>query len=898
MRLRAYVARSSSKCSIRVRRASILTLCVGVYLAIALSSARMAAQQTQPDPAPTAASTQPVLARYCVTCHNQRLRTAGLALDTIDATKPEADPEIWEKVTAKLRAGTMPPPGLPRPDVATYSGVASWLEQKLDGAWLANPNPGPSAAVHRLNRTQYSNAVRDLFALDVDVRSLLPGDETADGSFDNYADALTISTAHLERYLSVARQVTRLATGLPPTSPELATFEIPLHIVQDDRQSEDLPFGSRGGIAARHNFPASGDYLIRIQLRRQYQDYIMGMGWPQQLDLRLDGKLLQRFTVGGSAPGRPAAASYAGDGEPGFAGAPGWEEYMQVQADAALQLRVPVEAGPRVIGVSFVRELWEPEGLPQPRQRGRVLTNDQIYMGYAAVGVVQVSGPYQPVTIASNTPSRRAIFVCHPAKALRPLISPADPLGWLPVSLGALRAPDRSAVEQRGQNSRNGPHSGPMRESEETACASKILSRIARLAYRRSTTPADVQTLLEFFARGRREGESFSAGIQFALERMLVDPDFLLRVHRGSRLARIVKSEAATGPPRPYRVTDLDLASRLSFFLWSSIPDERLLDLAERRQLNRPQTLESEVRRMLADPRADALVNDFAAQWLNLRRVDEVLVHPDRYPDFDDSLLEAFKRETELFVASTLGEDRSVHDLLRADYTFVNERLARHYGIPGVYGSRFRRVTLPNLEQRGGLLAHGGLLATTSYPDRTSPVLRGKWLLNNIFGLPIPPPPPGVDTNLAETKPGAVPPTIRERLAQHRKDPACNSCHSAIDPMGFALENFDVIGGWRTIDESGHPVDTIGTTTSGVQVDGLRGLRALLLERPEQFPRTVTEKLLAFALGRPLNYYDRPAVRTIVRDAALEDYRWSSLILGIVRSPTFQMRASGSVATN
>jgi hypothetical protein len=347
-----------------------------------------------------------------------------------------------------------------------------------------------------------------------------------------------------------------------------------------------------------------------------------------------------------------------------------------------------------------------------------------------------------------------------------------------------------------------------------------------------------------------------------------------------------------------YRLNDIEVASRLSFFLWSSIPDERLIELAARGQLTRPEILEQQVRRMLADPRAtDALVNDFSAQWLNLRRLEDVVVHPDLYPTFDDSLLEAFKKETELFVASTLREDRSVHDLLRADYTFVNERLARHYGIPGIYGSRFRRVTLPNLEQRGGLLAHGALLATTSYPDRTSPVLRGKWLLNNIFGLPIPPPPPGVDTNLVETKPGAVPPTIRERLAQHRKDPVCNSCHSAIDPMGFALENFDVIGGWRTFDESGNPVDTDGVTTSGAPVNGFSGLRALLLAQPEQFPRTVTEKLLAYALGRPLDHYDRPTVRSVVRDAAASDYRWSSLILGIVKSPTFLMRTS-HVATN
>ncbi len=696
---------------------------------------------------------------------------------------------------------------------------------------------GPASQSRRSN-----HAIRDLLALDLDVRALLPGDETADGSFDNFADVLSISTAHLERYLSVARQVTRLATGLPPAGPAIERFEIPLHVLQDDRQSEDLPLGSRGGIAFRRDFPAGGEYLFTVRLQRQYQDYLKGMGWPQQLDVRLDGKLLRRFTVGGKAEGRPAAASYAGDGEPGFAGDDSWEKYMQVGGDAGLQIRVPVDAGPHTVGVSFVREQWEPEGLPQPLQRGRVITNDQVYMDYANVGSVEVGGPLTSSGPAKDTPSRRAIFVCQPERA-----------------------------------------------TDEKACATKILSRMSRLAYRRPVTSGDVSTLLAFFDDGRRSGGSFDTGIQFALERMLVDPDFLLRVHKDPAASSVGRQSAV------YPLSDIEVASRLSFFLWSSIPDEHLIGLAERGQLTHPQVLEKEVRRMLSDPRAtDALVDNFAAQWLNLRRVDEVVVDPERYPNYDLSLLQAFQRETELFVGSTLREDRSVVDLLKADYTFVNERLARHYGIPGVYGSRFRRVTLHNPEQRGGLLAEGALLATTSYPDRTSPVLRGKFLLDNIFGLPVPPPPPGVDTNLTENKPGAAPRSIRERLAQHRQNPSCNSCHSVIDPLGFALENFDVIGGWRTVDESGKPVDASGATVSGVKIDGLSGLRALLLDDPEQFPRTVTEKLLAFALGRRVEYSDRPAVRKIVRDAAAHDYRWSSLILGIVESPAFLMRTSAS----
>ena len=816
-----------------MRRASILALVMAGSIALILSSVETAAPQKEP----SAGSSTPraVFDQYCVTCHNEKLHTAGLALDTLDVTNPSAHAETWERVIEKLRAGSMPPPGRPRPDPATYRALATWLENEIDHAWSASPNPGRIGAVHRLNRTEYNNAIRDLLAINLDVRSQLPGDETADGSFDNFADSLTISTAHLERYLSVARQLTRLAVGLPPTAPTIDKFEIPLHVLQNDRQSEDLPFGSRGGLAVNYNFPVEGEYLLKVRLQRQYQDYIKGMGWPQQLDVRLDGALLKRFTVGGGATGRPAAASYAGDGEPGFAGDDSWEKYMQIGGDAGIEVRVPVSAGPHMVSVSFVRELWEPEGLPQPVQRGRVITNDQVYMDYANVGALQIGGPFTTAGPAKDSQSRRAIFICYPRSA-----------------------------------------------SEENACATKILSRIARLAYRRPVNAQDAQTLIEFFNNGRKDGGSFDAGIQFALERLLVDPDFLLRVHRDAK-----QSEAI------YRLTDLEIASRLSFFIWSSIPDEHLLDLAERGQLSNPQTLEKEVRRMLADPRAiDSLVNTFAAQWLNLRRVEESVVDQDRYPNYDESLLQAFQSETELFLASTIREDRSVADLLNADYTFVNERLARHYGIPGIYGSRFRRVTLPNQDQRGGLLGQGALLVTTSYPDRTSPVLRGKFLLNNILGLPVPPPPAGVDTNLTD-KPGTAPKTMREKLAQHRSSPTCNGCHSMIDPLGFTLENYDVIGGWRTTDEAGRPVDASGTTLSGTKIEGLRGLRTVLLENPEQFPRTVTEKLMTYALGRRVEYYDRPAIRKIVHDGAAQNYRWSSLIIGIVKSPSFLMRAKG-----
>jgi mono/diheme cytochrome c family protein len=815
----------------RSTRKISLVLIIGLLAALLLNI--QAAPQDQ-------ASPRAVLDKYCVTCHNEKTRTAGLNLATLDTARLSADPETVEKVIAKLRAGSMPPPGSPRPDVETYHKLAGLLEQEMDRAWETRPNPGRIGAVHRLNRAEYNNAIRDLLALDIDVKPLLPGDDTADGSFDNFADSLSISTAHLERYMSVARQVTRLATGLPPLNPNIDTYEIPLHVVQEERQSENLPFGSRGGIAVNHEFPVAGDYSIRVRLQRQYQDYIKGMGWPQQLDVRLDGRLVKRFEVGGKAVGRPAAASYAGDGEPYFAGDDSWEKYMQIEGDAGLQVTIPVTAGPHMVGVSFVRELFEPEGLPQPLQRGRVITNDQVYMGYANVGQIQIGGPYtKDVGKPKDTPSRRAIFVCEP----RPGASNAD----------------------------------------VRACASRILSRMARLAYRRPVTPQDVQTLVEFFDQGHGEEKTFEAGIQFALERMLVDPDFLLRV---------IREPAKPAATASYPLSNLELASRLSFFLWSSIPDDQLLSLAERGQLTNPQNLEKEVRRMMADPRAvDALTGNFAAQWLNLRRVPEVVVDPIVYPNYDLSLLQGFQEETERFVASTIREDRPLAELINADYTFVNERLARQYGIPGVYGSRFRRVTLTNPNQRGGLLAQGALLATTSYPERTSPVLRGKWLLNNILGLPITPPPAGVDTNI-DDKPGAALRSIRERLAEHRNNPSCNNCHASIDPLGFALENFDVIGGWRTKDESGQAVDASGVTVTGRKVEGLPGLRSLLLDDPEQFPRTVTEKLMAYALGRKLEHYDLPAVRKVVRNAAPQEYRWSAIVLGIVKSPSFLMRTS------
>ena len=791
-----------------------------------------------------------VLDRYCVACHNDRLLTGGLSLEAaaVDAADPSRDAGVWERVIAKLRTGAMPPPGRPRPDAATYDAVAARLEADIDRVAAANPDPGRTGTVHRLNRTEYRNAIRDLLALDLDVTPLLPGDETSDTGFDNNADVLSISTAQLERYLSAARTISRLAVGLAPAAPAFETFDVPLLLLQDDRQSEDLPLGSRGGVAIPYHFPVDGEYLVKIELRSNWQDYILGMGSEHLLDVRIDGELVKRFTVGGEDRGRPAPLTFT----IAERGDPEWEEYLQT-ADESLEFRFPVEAGPRTVGVSFVRNVWEPEGILLPRQAGEVLSNDEVYHGNAAVAAVGIGGPYDPAG-PGDTPSRRAVFTCRPDDAA------ADP-----------------AVESDA--------GGGARPAAERACAAEIVSRLARRAYRRPVTAADVDTLLGFFDSGRDSGGGFDAGIQLALERMLVDPDFLLRMER---------DPAGAAPGAPYRLSDVEIASRLSFFLWGSIPDDALLDAAEAGRLSDAAVLDAQVRRMLADPRARSLVDDFAMQWLHLRNLEDVQGDPVPFPDFDDNLVEAFRHETTLFLASTLREDRSVLDLLDADYTFVNERLARHYGIPGVYGSRFRRVALPDLTQRGGLLGHGGLLALTSYPTRTSPVLRGKWLLDTILGAPPPSPPPDVPA-LPEGEGGGRTTSVRERLERHRQAPACATCHASIDPPGFALEQYDGLGAWRTADEYGNPVDASATLPSGRRVEGMAGLRAWLLERPEQFAGTVTEKLLSYALGRGLAHADRPTVRAVVREAAADDYRWSALVAGVVKSPAFLMRNAAEV---
>ncbi len=791
-----------------------------------------------------------ILDKYCVTCHNQRAKTAGLVLDSIDVEHIAGNAEVWEKVLRKVRSRDMPPAGMPRPDAATYDVLSANLEAALDQTAATRSNPG-RVPLRRMTRAEYTNAIRDLLALEIDGTTLLPADEVNEG-FDNMAGALPVSPALLERYISAARRVSRLAVGDSTIGPAFMskTYSVPRMLFQEDRMSDDLPFGSRGGISIRHLFPLDGDYLVKVTLLRNNYSYIKGLDEPQQIEVRIDGQKVKVFDIGGQASashfiigntdlGRPAPPTWGGNFDVHGGTSAEWETYM-LTMDAALEVRVPVRAGMRVVGVSFVKTPWLPEGVLQPPQTGFALSIDDSStspsgVAGAAVAAVTVNGPYEPAR-GIDTPSRRRIFVCHPT-----------------------------------------------RRADEDRCARSNLSTVARRAYRRPLAERDIQTLTRFYRAARGAG-SFEDGIQGALEQILVAPEFLFRIER---------DPSGVGAGTAYQVSDLELASRLSFFLWSSLPDDELLQVAAERRLEDPAILERQVRRMLADQRSRALVDNFAAQWLELRRLATAAPNPELFPEFDENLREAFQRETELFVASQLREDRPVMDLLTANYTFVNERLAQHYGIPNVFGTRFRRVTFDKNTPRGGLLGHGGILMVTSYGNRTSPVIRGKWMLDNIFGTPPPPPPPNVPA-LSENRDRVKGLSIRERMQQHRANPICAGCHARMDVLGFALENFDAIGKWRSTTEEGVPVDTSGLLPDGTRFAGLPGLQQLAVSHRDEFVTTVTEKLLMYAMGRGVEYYDMPAVRKILREAKVRDYRWSSIILGIVKSIPFQMRRSES----
>lgn len=759
----------------------------------------------------------------CLVCHDDNLRTGGLSLSGKDPDHVGRDAALWEKVLHKLRTGQMPPAGIPRDD-AELDAFSSQLATALDRRAAKSPNPG-RVGLHRLNRTEYGNAVRDLLGLEVDARSLLLPDE-ADEGFDNVAASLTLSPVHLERYLGAARDISRLAVGdrTFANAPGSTTYRVPKLLQQDVRVGEDLPFGSRGGLGVSHNFPLDGEYRFEVRLRRQVYDYIIGMGREQQLDLRIDGRRVERFTVGGQGRGTPGPLTWNGE----IVGETEWELYMHA-ADDDLELRARVEAGPHLVSVSFVDSPWEAERAKQPLQGDFARGADEHYDGYAAVDALTIEGPYE-ATGAGDTPSRRRVFVCTPRD-----------------------------------------------EADERPCAKKILSTLARRAYRRPVTDSEIDTLLDFYEAGRADG-GFDAGIQSALERLLVSFNFLFRVEQ---------DPPDLGPGAIYRVSDVDLASRLSFFLWSSIPDDELLDLAIRGRLHERSVLEQQVERMLRDERSKALVESFASQWLGVRKAESFLPDPIMFPEFDENLRRAFLRETELFVERQRREDRSILDLVTARYTFLNERLARHYGVPGIYGERFRKVELED-PARGGLLGQGSILMVTSYPDRTAPVLRGVWALDTLLGMPPPPPPPNVPDLTPKDSGGRVL-SMRERMEVHRENPACAVCHVRMDPIGFALENFDAIGRFRT-ESDGVPVDASAVFADGTPLEGVEGLRAFVLEHRDDYVHTFVQKMLTYALGRHITHDDQPAIRAIVREAAGDDYRWSSIILGIVRSTPFQMR--------
>lgn len=806
-----------------------------VVLAGSFSPAARGAQQTGSSaaisPAPIA-SQQAVLNRYCLSCHNDKMKTAGLSLSGVDAANLAAHGDVWERVVQKLQGRAMPPIGRPRPDEATYESLIAHLETSLDKLAATNPNPGRTQTFRRLTRTEYQNAIRDLLAVDVETDALLPADDSSFG-FDNVTVG-NLSPTLMEKYLASAQKISRLAIGSSVRNPSTHVVTLPVDKTQEQHFA-DLPVGTRGGTVFSYTFPVDATYEFQVRLYRDRNEHVEGLGRQgrgqdsvsetHELELTVDGERVKVFTI------QPLTARTSDD-DP--------REYDDSHVDKDFDIRIPMKAGAHEVAVAFLNK---PAALLETvRQPYPVAFNmDRHPRQRPAVYSVMITGPFDAAGV-SDTASRRRIFTCRPASA-----------------------------------------------AQEAACAKRIVSTFTRRAYRRPVTDEDLVTPLAFYEQGRAEG-GFEAGIETALRKILIAPEFLFRVERDPETARV---NAATGTPRTevYRVSDVELASRLSFFLWSSIPDDQLLELAERGKLRDSKVLDQQVRRMLADRRSVSLVDNFAGQWLYLRNLAAIVPDARMFPVFDDNLRQAFKQETELFFESIIRENRSVLDLLRANYTFVDERLAKHYGIPGVYGTQFRRVTLPADSVRGGLLGHGSILLATSYANRTSPVLRGKWVLENIMGTPPPAPPPGVPP-LKEARNEDHVPTMRERMAQHRDNPACSSCHMLMDPIGLSMENFDAIGRWRTKGEDGAPIDAAGGLPNGETFESAAGLKRALLARSDRFVGAVSEKLLTFALGRGIEPYDGPAVRAIVRNSHSDDYRFETVILNIVKSTPFQMRTS------
>ena len=772
------------------------------WIAVLLAAGGMASTTAGQQPA--AVPHRALVSQFCVDCHNREEKTAGLDLDAISKVDVSRQTDVWEQVVRKLRVRQMPPGDAPKPDERTYRSVIASLETSLDKAAAEHPNPGRTATLRRLTRTEYRNAIRDLLALEVDVAALLPADESSHG-FDNVTVG-DLSPTLLDRYLTAAERISQLAVGSSRQSPGGDTIRIRADLTQEEH-IEGLPVGTRGGALIPYNFPQDGQYEIQVRLARDRNEEVEGLTEPHELELLVDRQRAALFKI---AP-------------------PGKDKNHQT-VDQHLKARIDVSAGPHQLGVTFLKE---PSSLLETRRQPYQAHYNMHRHPRISPAVYQVSitGPYDAKG-PGDTPSRRRIFICRPAR------------------------PD-----------------------EEEACAERILSTLMRRAYRRPVTDEDLKKPLALFREARAEGD-FDAGIELALSAVLVSPQFLFRIERDPE-------NIALGAV--YRVSDLELASRLSFFLWSSIPDDELLDLAIAGKLSNPDALKKQVRRMLADRRSQSLVTNFASQWLHLRNLDATTPDLRLFPDFDDNLRHALRKETELLLESVLREDRSVLDLLKVDFTFLNERLAKHYDMPHVYGSRFRRVGLDEVSQRGGLLRQGSILTVTSYATRTSPVIRGKWVLENLLGTPPPPPLPNVPALKDNTVSSNL--SVRERLAEHRANLVCASCHNLMDPIGLSLENFDAVGRWRTIEEA-RPIDASGGLPDGSTFSGVTGLERALLDRPEIFVGTMTEKLLTFAVGRGIEPYDGPAVRKIVRDAKAKDYRFSSLIEGIVTSTPFQMRKS------
>ncbi len=768
-----------------------------------------------------------ILSQYCFTCHNDNRKAGGLVLDTKDLNHVAPNADTWEKVVRKLRMGAMPPPGMPRPDIQTTDAFVSSLENKLDEEAALQPNPGRTQALHRLNRAEYKNAVRDLLGLDVDTTTLLPPDDADTLGLDNDASLLSVSPALLDRYLIVARRVSRLALSLPPDGPGSEIFKVSNYAAQEE-QGQDLPFGTRGGATLTYNFPADGEYVVSVRLRRSLYGYIMGLQDPEQIEVRVDGVRVKTLKVGGEDHGMTAPRGFAGE----LSGGPDYERWVH-EADAGLDVRVPVKAGPRAVSVAFVGRAVRPQdAIVRAPYTFSTLQRDDTRN--QAVDTITITGPYgASERVRTDTPSLRKILLCRPSTA-----------------------------------------------SQEEPCARRILSALASQGYRRPVSAKTVQDLMTFYRAGRKNGD-FASGLQAALSCILASPDFLFRVER---------DPVHAVPGAAYRIGDLELASRLSFFLWSSIPDRSLESLAVQGKLHQPAVLDQQVKRMIADPRSKALIDNFVGQWLLLRDIRAGQPDGALFPGFDEALRDAFEQETKLFFNDQIARNHSVVELLSARYTFLNERLAKYYGIANVYGTRFRRVDLPADSPRGGLLGQGSLLMVTSYPNRTSPVLRGKWVLTSLLGTPPPQPPPNVP-GLKATGEGGKPATVRVRLEAHRKNPVCAACHASMDPLGFALENFDATGKLRATD-AGAPIDASGVLPNGTKFAGPVGLRDALLARKEQFVQSLTEKLLAYALGRQLEAYDMPTVRKIVHDAQPNDYSWRSIIGGIVKSEPFLMRTA------